>query len=162
VGGVDEDHAAQGATDEMVDSIEQSFTRLFVLVKNSLREAADALGPDVQPAAWTVLRHVMRNAPTQAGAVAAATGMDKSAVSRQLKDLRERGLVTVGPDPTDARAVLVSPTPEALDRVARITDQWNRRFRLILGEWSDDERKTFAVLLDRFVAASPWDRRTGD
>ena len=156
LGGVDEDHAARADPAEIVDSIEQSFSQLFGLVKAAMREAAATLGPDVQPAAWVVLRWVLRNAPTQAAAIAAATGMDKSAVSRQLKDLRERGLVNAEQSATDARAMLISPTPEALRRVGLVRDEWSRRFRDILGTWSEDELSTFAVLLERFAASEPW------
>jgi DNA-binding MarR family transcriptional regulator len=151
-----EGRVAQPHSGEVVDSIEQSFSQLFGVVKAAMREAAATLGPDVQPAAWVVLRWVLRNAPTQAGAIAAGTGMDKSAVSRQLKDLRERGLVDAEQSATDARSVLISPTPEALRRVGLVRDEWSRRFRGILGTWSDDELSTFAVLLERFAAAEPW------
>jgi DNA-binding MarR family transcriptional regulator len=157
--GVDDLLGAAGEEDEFVDSIEQSLAQLFVGVKGALRDAASALGPDVQPAAWTVLRFAMRHQPTQAGAIAAATGMDKSAVSRQLKELRERGLVSIQPDPSDARAVLVTPTEESLRRMAVVTDGWSRRFREVLGEWTEEERRTFAELLERFVGTDPWVRR---
>jgi DNA-binding MarR family transcriptional regulator len=155
LGGVDKDHAAFGATDDIVESIEQSFSQLFVLVKGTIREAAQTLGPDVQPAAWTVLRHVLRHEATSAGAIAAATGMDKSVVSRQLKELRERGLVAVEPDPSDARAVRVTGTEEARRRVATVREGWSTEFREILGSWREDELQSFAVLLERFVASNP-------
>ena len=170
LGGVESDRAARGAIedrevpaapedrsdDPVVESIEQSFTRLFVQVKAVLRDAAATIGPDVQPAGWTVLRYVVRNAPTLAGAIAAATGMDKSAVSRQLRDLRERGLVAMEPSPEDARAVVVAPTAEGRSRVKAVTDGWTRRFREILGTWSDEDLRSFAVLLERFADAGPW------
>lgn len=147
--------AEQRGEDDVVDSIEQSFLRLSAVVRANLREAANGLGPDVQPAAWTVLRAVMRLAPTQAGAIAAATGMDKSAVSRQLKELRERGLVAIEQSPEDARAVVVTPTEDARMRVRVITDVWRGRFRDIFGSWTDEELQTFSVLLDRFAASMP-------
>lgn len=159
VGGVDEDRAAPPTQDEIIESIEQSFARLFTVVKASLREAAAVLGPDVQPAAWTVLRYVVRAAPTQPGPIAVATGMDKSAVSRQLRELRERGLITVEPSTSDARAMLVRPTEDGSRRVASVRDEWSRRFRELLGTWSEDELTTFAVLLDRFTVDGPWTPR---
>jgi DNA-binding MarR family transcriptional regulator len=153
---VDEDRTDRPGQDEIVESIEQSFARLFLVVRATLREAAAALGPDVQPAAWTVLRHIVRTQPAQPGPIASATGMDKSAVSRQLKELRERGLITLEPSASDARAVLVRPTEEGSRRVAGVTEAWRRRFRELLGTWSEDELATFAVLLDRFTSAGPW------
>jgi DNA-binding MarR family transcriptional regulator len=156
--------AVDGGTEQsdIVDSIEQSFSRLFVLVKGNLRDAAASLGPDLQPAAWGVLRHVMRNAPTQAGAIATATGMDKSAVSRQLKELRERGLVTMVQGADDARAVLVSPSDEGLRRVGEVVAGWNAQLRESFEGWSEEELATFERLLARFTAADPWrPRATG-
>src|SRR3954465_15911240 len=98
----------------------------------------------------------MRNAPTQASAIATSIGMDKSAVSRPIKDLRQHGLVTVEHSASDARAVLIAPTPEAVERVGLVVDSWRGRFRDILGTWDDEELEAFALLLERFAASDPW------
>jgi len=141
--------------DRIVDSIEQSFSRLFVLVRGNLREAAAMIDPDLQPAGWSVLRYVVRHPPAQSGAIVAATGMDKTAVSRQLKELRARGLVDAEHDAADGRVLLFTPTEEAERRVALVLEMWTGRFRSLLSTWEPADLETFSDLLERFVEDSP-------
>ena len=141
--------------DRIVDSIEQSFSRLFVLVRANLREAAAMIDSDLQPAGWSVLRHVVRHSPAQSGAIVAATGMDKTAVSRQLKELRARGLVHAEHDAADGRVLLFTPTEEGERRVALVLETWHERFRTLLSTWDVADLEDFSGLLERFVDDSP-------
>jgi DNA-binding MarR family transcriptional regulator len=116
-----------------------------------MRDSAAALDPDLQPAAWNVLRQIVREGPSQAGALAASSGMNKSAMSRHLRELRERGFIVTEPSPDDARVVIVSPTVEATERVTAVTEASRRRYRRFLDTWSADELDDFARLLGRFT-----------
>ena len=97
-----------------------------------VRAAAAELGADLQPAAWSVFREVVRTRRVQANGIVGMLGMDKSAVSRHLKELRERGLVDAQRDELDARAVWISPTPVALERFAGIVAVEQRRLGAVL------------------------------
>lgn len=52
--------------------------------------------------------------------LAAGAWITKQAMGKRIKDLADRGLVTLDPDPADRRAVLVRRTPEG-DRVRDLT-----------------------------------------
>jgi DNA-binding MarR family transcriptional regulator len=141
------------ATEESIRSIGESFDGIAIGVRRSVRTAAAALGTDVQPAAWAVFREVVRMRRVQANAIVAQLGMDKSAVSRHLKELRERGLVEAERDEQDARAVWISPTPAALERFADIVEAQQGRLGAVLAGWPAEDVERFAQLLDRFARA---------
>ncbi|TDS77149.1 MarR family transcriptional regulator [Amnibacterium kyonggiense] len=137
-------------TDDAIRTIIESFDRIFVGVRRTVRIAAAALGPDVQPAAWPVFREVVRAERVQATTLVATLGMDKSAVSRHLKELREAGLVDAERDPTDARIAWLSPTPLAHERLDAITEAQRERLRVLFASWPADDVERFSALLARF------------
>lgn len=134
-----------------IESIEQSFSTLFRFVKSLARESAAQVAPGLPPAAWTVLRQLVRESPVQVGALVTATGMDKSSVSRHLRDLRERGLVETSHSADDARAVMVRPTARATEDVEAVVADAKQRYRRFLDTWSEDELREFAASLERLA-----------
>jgi len=140
-------------TAEAIRSINTSFERLARSARQTARAAAARFDTQLQPASWSVFREVLRTGPVQANALAADLGMDKSAVSRHLKELRGRGLVSARRDERDARVVWLSATPEAAERAAAANEEWSRRLREFLGTWDPQEVESFAVLLARFSEA---------
>ncbi|MET0589803.1 MAG: MarR family winged helix-turn-helix transcriptional regulator [Naasia sp.] len=143
-------------TSGAIESIEQSFGSLFRFVKANLHDSAAKLDPELQPTAWSVMRNLLRDSPLPVGSLAAAMGVDKSVVSRQVKDLRERGLVETVPSADDARVVMVSPTALAIERAGVIAEENRARYRTFLETWSEDELTEFARLLDRFSHITDW------
>ncbi len=144
-------------TEEAIRSITESFERLAVGARHSVRSAAARLSPDLQPAAWPVFREVARTGRIQASAIVSTLGMDKSAVSRHLKELREQGLVEAERDDQDARIVWISPTPLAIRQSAAVFEDRQSRLRSTLTGWSPEDLERFAVLLDRLAPATgPW------
>ncbi len=141
------------ATEEAIRSIGDSFDGIAIGVRRSVRIAAAELGTDIQPAAWAVFREVVRTGRVQANTIVGQLGMDKSAVSRHLKELRERGLVDAQRDEDDARAVWISPTPAALERFAHIVRLQQGRLGGALADWPAEDVERFARLLERFSHA---------
>lgn len=137
-------------TDEAIRTILESFDRIFIGVRRTVRLAAAALGPDVQPAAWPVFREVVRAERVQASTLVSTLGMDKSAVSRHLKELREHGLVDAERDADDARIAWLSPTPLAHERLDAITEGQRDRLRALLEPWPPEDVERFSELLARF------------
>lgn len=138
-------------TDEAIRSINESFERLVVSARHSVRSAAALLSADLQPAAWPVFREVVRTGRMQASTIVSTLGMDKSAVSRHVKELRERGLVEAERDAHDARVVWISPTPLAIRQSAAVFEDQQSRLRSALTGWSPEDLERFAVLLDRLA-----------
>ena len=137
-------------TDDAIRTILESFDRIFVRVRRRVRFAAAELGDDVQPAAWPVFREVIRAGRVQASALVTTLGMDKSAVSRHLKELRAHGLVAAERDPADARIAWLSPTPLAHERLATITEAELARLRSLVESWPAEDVQRFSDLLARF------------
>lgn len=83
--------------------------------------------------------------------LAAELKVDASAATRTVRRLVDAGYVNRTPDPRDARAVVVTLTEEG----TRLTQEINRRsidaVLEILDEFSPDEQRQFADLLERFV-----------
>lgn len=76
-------------------------------------------------AARTVLRHLGPQ-PRRASTMVSDCGISKQALSQQIAQLESGGLITIEPDPSDARARLLSLTPagvEAQRSVLRLFDQ---------------------------------------
>lgn len=137
-------------TDEAIRSINDSFERLVLGARRYARRASGELAEDLPPAAWPVFREVLRCERVQAGAIVHALGMDKSAVSRHIKDLREHGLLDAERDEHDARVWWLSLTPLARERMTAITAGQQERLRAQLAGWAPEDLERFAVLLDRF------------
>lgn len=72
--------------------------------------SAERFDANLQPAAFHLVRWLYSYGPTSAAALAEATAMDRSSVSRLIKHLEKSGYVSKEPDPEDRRGVLLSLT----------------------------------------------------
>jgi DNA-binding MarR family transcriptional regulator len=87
-------------------------------------------------------------------AVAAAMGMERTAVSRLAASCVSDGLVKRVASQTDGRSITLRLTPRGRDVLANSRHQQRRAFEYITRDWDDDERLEFARLLHKYVAAS--------
>ncbi len=143
------------AEQELLLGIEAGISQLFRSGRSALRSYANAFYPELQPTGFTILRMIFTCSPAQAGTIIQQTGLDKSAVSRQITVLRDLGLVDTQPDPLDGRSSLLVPTALAEERMEIMRQRVKNDYRHRLGEWSADELATFSALLDRFNASDP-------
>src|SRR3954452_2507444 len=60
------------------------------------------------------------------GTLADALGLDRTTLTRNLKLLEQRGLVTTAPQPGDARVRIVSLTPAGADELSGALTRWER------------------------------------
>lgn len=144
-------------TDVAIRSISESFDRIATGARRTIRAATAQLSDGLQPAAWPVFREVVRAERIQASTIVTTLGMDKSAVSRHLKELREHGLVDAERDEHDARAFWISPTPAALARLATVVDAQQGLVRDELETWEREDVERFAELLARFAGVARTD-----
>jgi DNA-binding MarR family transcriptional regulator len=106
--------------------------------------------PDLDGASYGLLALLQDAGPLRAGDLVARLGLDKSTVSRQLTSLVSLGLVTRTPDPDDARAQVLAPSPEGSARLARIREARRARWESDLRDWPPQDIATLASLLARF------------
>ena len=108
--------------------------------------------PDLDGASYGLLALLQDAGPLRAADLVARLGLDKSTVSRQVTSLVSLGLVTRTPDPDDARAQVLAPSPEGSARLARIREARRARWESDLGDWPPEDISTLAGLLARFNA----------
>lgn len=83
--------------------------------------------------------------------VAKRARMDVGATSRQLRDLEEAGYITKEPSAEKRSVVLVAATAEGLELARLVQSVQHRHMRRALADWSREDRKRLALLLDRLV-----------
>jgi DNA-binding MarR family transcriptional regulator len=140
-----------------IDDLEAAFGSLGPLIKAWRSTAAASFHPDLRPGAWTVLRTVL-NATQTKGAppltvsdIIAETQLDKSVVSRQLRDLKDYGFVTLQRSEADARVFVVEATPEAFERRAAMKRASRARYCALFHDWDEDDIATMTRLLGRLA-----------
>ncbi|MBW8762190.1 MAG: MarR family transcriptional regulator [Microbacterium sp.] len=133
--------------DLAVARVEHELAGLFARIRVSWREAAVTVHPDLQPLGYQVLTSIATGKATSAGAIIERLQTDKSAVSRQVRQLEELGLVESVRDPDDRRARVLVATDLAQERVAAARARCEERLGERLRVWSADDLDHFADLL---------------
>lgn len=137
-----------GELDAAVARVERELGRLFARIRVSWREAAATVHPDLQPLGYQVLVSILGGEATTAGAIVERLQTDKSAVSRQVSQLTELGLVDSIRDPDDRRARRLVATALAKERVAIARAAYHGRIGERLRTWTPADLDHFADLLD--------------
>lgn len=95
----------------------------------------------------------------RASALAEMIGVGPSALSRQLADLADEGLVQRRPDPEDGRATLIMISPAGSQALAEVLSQRAERMRQRLSDWNEGEAQealaTVGRLADAFRSTQP-------
>lgn len=133
--------------------IEHELGVLIRRVRRVIGDRARAVHPDLQPATYLLLTHLDEAGPLRASALVDATGVDKGAISRQVQQLVDLGLLTRTQDPDDGRATLLEVTADAHTRLGQVQRERRRRFDRRLGEWSEADLADFATRLADYNAA---------
>lgn len=108
------------------------------------------------------LIHALRHHPgcTQA-ALAELLHADKAAIARRTKNLEAKSFLVRQDDPNDRRSQLLYPTEKAEAMKASKAEIEASFYEYLTSVLTDDESKTFAVLLNKLYAASKTESRTG-
>ncbi|WP_136709277.1 MarR family winged helix-turn-helix transcriptional regulator [Agromyces sp. H66] len=143
--------ASRTASDDEIASVEEQLRLLFVRARAVWKEAAAAVHPDLQPVGYKILSAIVRRGPMHAGAIAAELEIDKSVVSRQIRHLQALGLAEGAADPTDGRARIIRPTPQAIERVGQKASRMQRQTHAKLRTWPAEDVEQLARLLGRLA-----------
>lgn len=140
-----------------LDDIEAAFARLAPAVKGRMAQNARLFHPELRGAGFSVLRVVLLHSlrgpegDLTVSDIVCDTHMDKSVVSRQLKDLKAWGLIQVARSEQDARVFLVSATDFALDRFKAIKSSTRADYLDTFASWDSSDVTELAALLTRFA-----------
>ena len=132
------------------------FVDLVIASSRSPRQRermARAAGLPVTEAGSSLLRAVSRHGPITLGNLASRVGLDQSTVSRQVRSLETSGLVERTPDPDDRRSSVITLSTDGQRFLERVREVARHDYDAALADWSDDERATFAAMLERFRRA---------
>ena len=89
--------------------------------------------------------------PPRVTALAERLSVDTPTVTRKLQQLERLGLVIRSDDPDDKRAHRIRLTPRGRSTIARLGTARRAWLDHLLEGWSDEDRSTFARLLERFT-----------
>ena len=107
---------APDAFEAAIRQLESEFTHLMGHIRRSFRENANRVSPGMLVGTYKVLSFLASDGPLTASDIAERLMLDKGHLSRMIKDLDERGLITRQADPTDKRATLLSVSEAGRER----------------------------------------------
>jgi DNA-binding MarR family transcriptional regulator len=116
-----------------------------------VQSSRSAVALDLSDVGAVVLRHVATNGPIRPAGIAERLHMLPSALSRQLNNLADDGLVERVPSPGDKRGSLVRATRRGKALVRRIEQAEEELLGEQLHEWSDTDLRRLVGLMDRLV-----------
>lgn len=112
--------------------------------------SAERFDATMQPAAFHLVRWLYSYGPTSAAALAEATAMDRSSVSRLIKQLEKAGYVSKEPDPEDRRGVLLSLTELGQQSTVSALKEKESTFYERISRWDEEELERFTTMLRQF------------
>ncbi|WP_456846312.1 MarR family winged helix-turn-helix transcriptional regulator [Cellulomonas sp. P5_C6] len=138
--------------DQLLDEVGAAFSRL--------RRRTTQVSVDPAPSRKDLSRNLVLNIVDEGsgemtvGGVAEQLGIDPSAASRAVSDCIGAGLLERRASQVDGRRTVLSITAEGDALRARFRRQQRSAFVQITGDWSDEDRLTFARLLVRYDRAT--------
>jgi DNA-binding MarR family transcriptional regulator len=112
--------------------------------------SAERFDATLQPAAFHLVRWLYSYGPTSAAALAEATAMDRSSVSRLIKQLEKSGYVSKEQDPDDRRGILLSLTELGEQSTVNALKEKESAFYERISRWDDEELGRFTTMLRQF------------
>lgn len=138
---------------QAIENLEQELSVLWRRARAASQRVARAVHPDLEPAAYGLLVLLQRRGPLRLTDVAAAIGVGKPSVSRQIVMLESLGLVQKQADPEDGRAQTISLTESGSEQLTRTQRAREKHFRSLLVSWDEEELQTLSVLLHKLNAS---------
>lgn len=119
---------------------------LSTKVSNDFAQVYEQQGQLTQPQ-WRTLSHTIHHQGITARAICDLANMDKSTVSRAIKQLQQRGLVALSENSQDKRAKLVVATAEGMELYRLLTPLARQWETLLLDCFTTEQKAQFAQLL---------------
>jgi DNA-binding MarR family transcriptional regulator len=130
--------------------VEQELAILLRRARSYSEDIARELHPELHGASYALLARLQDCGPTRASELSSYFGIDKAAVSRQLRLLEELGFVRRESDPTDGRAQQLVLTAPGRKRLTRARSARRRMMRAQLEQWEPEDVAALGDLMGRF------------
>lgn len=149
-GGNDSGTAPARAEGAAVEALERELAVLLRRARAFSAQIAREVHPDLEPGAYGLLVRLSATGGERLTDLAAAFGVGKSTVSRQVTVLERLRLLERSPDPVDARAQVLCLTSDGKARLESARSARRERFRGLLARWADADVESLARLLHQF------------
>jgi DNA-binding MarR family transcriptional regulator len=106
---------------------------------------------EVDPSTFPLAKQLMCNNAMRVSDLAAKVGLDASTVSRQIKQLEDKGVIERTHDPADGRASLVQLSRKGHSIMQSAFKRRFERIEKALVPWSERDRKRLQSLLTRLA-----------
>ncbi len=137
---------------QALTGIEEAFAGFVPAVPARLRRNVAAHG-GIDPSGFPMLRWIEVWGPLRLTDLAERIALDASTVSRRVRDLEGKGLVSRTADVDDQRASLIELAPEGRRFLARAREVHRQVLEEALAGWPTADVQAFGDLLRRFTAA---------
>ena len=138
------------ASDFAQTCICQAVRRLARQVSKHYEDAFRPLG--LKAGQFTILAALKRDRPVRLGALANGLGMDRTTLTRDLRPLERRGLVTSTADPSDARARCIALTERGRDLLERAIPLWRTAQADLLTRMQNADLLSLRAQIDRLAS----------
>lgn len=132
---------------DAVRALEAEFGELITRTRRVMMENANRVSPGMLPGAYKILSTIERCEQVTASTLAERMLIDKSQVSRTVRELEDLGFVERTPDPNDRRSALLRLTPLAVERLAAAREPQEGLLLRTLESWSLDDIDSLTRLL---------------
>jgi DNA-binding MarR family transcriptional regulator len=109
-------------------------------------------GDQVDPSTFPLAKMLICHKEMRVSDLAAKVELDASTVSRQIKQLEDKGLVERTADPADGRASLVRLTSQGEDTMHAAFQRRFQRIKDALAPWSETDRHHLMIMLNRLAS----------
>ena len=122
---------------------------LFTLIGSMDRAARQSAGAST----LSLLQAVASRDAIRPSEIADLQHVHPSLVTRQVRDLEDKGYAQVTADPADGRSCLVTLTPAGADEMARLRQAGVDRFAMFVADWEPEEVRTLTALLEKLQSS---------
>lgn len=130
----------------------QALVDAIFLFGRSLRNAiASAADDPIAPALVAVLVALSARGPCRQNELASVLCVSQSALSRQMTELVDAGLVERRPDPDDKRAFRVQVSEQGQEALRAAKESRSARLRDMLSGWSQEEAAVALNTIERLT-----------
>ncbi|MEO5952915.1 MAG: MarR family transcriptional regulator [Chloroflexia bacterium] len=137
--------------DTKKDSIQLVEHQLALLLRRV--ESTRKQSTQLDRSSYLLLDALATHGPLSISALAQLFQLDISTLSRQTAPLESSGWVERLPDQEDGRVKILQLTPSGQTQLQHSRDIRYNIYAQLLQDWTEDDRRTFGLLLNRFNQA---------
>lgn len=138
--------------EDAMQAVEQQLSMLWRRTRAISHHLSRSVHPEMEPSAYGLLTILQREGSMRLTDLAAAIGVGKPSVSRQIAFLESLGLVRKEADPLDGRAQAITLTAEGSAKMRSVQTARREVFHHLLSDWPREDLEDFARLMGKLNA----------